>query len=77
LPTDDPGAPAAWLPASRTYLPALFTFENAFHGETYYKTGFPARRNTLPVAARFCRMESSWLEIIRGVSELEFEDSGK
>ena len=22
---DDPGAPAAWLPADRTYLPALFT----------------------------------------------------
>lgn len=26
LPTDDPGAPAAWLPASRTYLLALFSF---------------------------------------------------
>ena len=25
LPTDNPGAPAAWLPASRTYLLALFT----------------------------------------------------
>ena len=25
LPTDDPGAPAAWLPASRTYLLALFS----------------------------------------------------
>ena len=24
-PTDNPGAPAAWLPASRTYLLALFS----------------------------------------------------
>ena len=35
-PTDDPGAPAAWLLASGTYLLALFTCENAFHDETYY-----------------------------------------
>ena len=33
---DDPGAPAAWLPASRTYLLALFICRNVSHGETHF-----------------------------------------
>ena len=40
------------------------------------ETGFPARRNTLPAAARFCRMESSRVKIIRGISKLKSKDSG-
>ena len=35
-PTDDPGAPAAWLPASGTYLLALFICRNVSHGETHF-----------------------------------------
>ena len=35
-PTDFPGAPAAWLPASRTYLLALFICRNVSHGETNF-----------------------------------------
>ena len=41
-PTDDPGAPAAWLPASGTYLLALFTC-----------LSLPAHRNA-PGMVRFC-----------------------
>lgn len=44
-PTDDPGAPAAWLPASRTYLLALFTC-----------LSLPAHRNA-PSVVRFCERE--------------------
>ena len=34
---DVPGAPAAWLPANRTYLLALFTCRNMSHGETHFE----------------------------------------
>ena len=41
-PTDDPGAPAAWLPANRTYLLALFNC-----------LSLPAHKNA-PYPMRFC-----------------------
>ena len=61
LPTDNPGAPAAWLPASRTYLLALFTCRNVSHGETHFRA---SRLTETRLAVRFCERRDPFTLLI-------------